>query len=157
MISAGADICAVDKYGLSVSDVAIESGQLALWIEALKYCGIDIKDVLARPNSNPAHSTALDSKYNQPHRSVTSKVSLEKYMERRKAFRVPEEKEVWGMEAQLDSSEDDDSEHGEIEVEDFAGDTRKVSEMIETEYEDEDHEFPMQHGAGTANGKAKLD
>lgn len=94
MISAGADVCAIDEYGLSVTDIAIDSSQHALWTEALKYCGIDIQDVLARPNFDPARSTALSSEYSQPHRSVTSKVSLEEYLERRKASRIPEEKEL---------------------------------------------------------------
>jgi len=110
MITAGADVCAVDEAGRSVSGVAIRSGRQTLWTEALKYCGIDIKDVLARTDINPAHSTALSSEYSQPPRSVTSKISLEEYLERRKPFLIPEEKEAWSIEDQLDSSEDDNDE-----------------------------------------------
>ena len=162
MISAGADVCAVDEDGLSVSDIAIDSGQHALWTEALKYCGIDIRDVLARPNVDPAYSTALSSEYSQPHRSVTSKVSLEEYLERRKAFRIPEEKELRNWEIRLDDSEDDESCDDESESEgsesmDLAEDMSEASEMDEKEYDDENHELPIQHEDSTANGKAKLD
>lgn len=177
MISAGADVCAIDEEGYSVSDVAINSGQLALWTETLKYCGIDIKDVLARPNVDPAHSTALSSEYSQPHRSVTSKVSLKEYLERRKAFRVPEENEIEGREACLDSSEDDDSVDDRIgddeseddeswddesegewsESMDWAEDTSEASEIDKKEYDDGNHEFPIQYGGGITKGKAKLD
>lgn len=162
MISAGADVCAVDDYGLSVTDIAIDSGQHALWTEALKYCGIDIRDVLARPNVDPAHSTALSSEYSQPHRSLTSKVSLEEYLERRKAFRIPEEKELKNFRVRLDDSEDDESCDDESESEgsesmDLAEDTSENSEIDEKEYDDEDHEIPIQHEDSTAKGKAKLD
>ncbi len=113
MITAGADVCAIDEAGRSVSGVAIHSGLQTLWTEALKYCGIDIKDVLARTDIDPAHSTALSSEYSQPPRSVTSKISLEEYLERRKPFLIPEEKAELSIRDLLDSSEDDNSSEDE--------------------------------------------
>ena len=108
MISAGADVCAIDDHGRSVSDIAMQSGQQGVWTEALKYCGIEIKDVLARPNANPAHSTALASQYSDPPRSVTSEISLAEYLERRKA--IPRNPRVRVQSPRSSSSEDDESE-----------------------------------------------
>ena len=163
MITAGADLCAVDGEGESVSDVAIRSGQQILWTEALKYCGIDINDVLARSKVDAACSTALSPEYSQPPRSVTSKMSLEEYLQRRKAFCVPEEKEFRGLVPIFDSSEDDNSGDEDPnspsgddknEDEDCAEDASEASEADEQEFHDAHHEAPIQY---EPSGKAKLD
>ena len=166
LITAGADVCAVDGKGKSVSDAAIHSGQQTLWTEALKYCGIDIKDVLARPNFDPAHSTALSPEHSQAPRAVTSKMSLQQYLERREAFRVPEEKELGCISPELDSSEDDESENegsnsglsssedDENEDKDWADEASEAFEADEHESNDVNHEAPIQYAS---NGKAKLD
>ena len=166
LITAGADVCAVDGKGKSVSDIAICSGQQTLWTEALKYCGINIRDVLARPNFDPAHSTALGPEYSQPPRSVTSKMSLEEYLERREAFRVPEEKEFRRTNPRLDSSEDDDSgdedsksedcpsEDCENDDEDWTESANDASEDDEQQSNDANHEAPIHY---ESSGKAKLD
>ena len=107
MCSAGADLCAIDNQGRSVSDAAFEVEQEVAWTEALKYCGIDINDVLARPNVDPAKSTALSSPYNKRPKSVTSKLSLAEYLKRRKPC-APSSMRM--EEALISSSEDDDSE-----------------------------------------------
>lgn len=84
MISAKADVCAINFHGESVSDIAFASEHGEVWTEALKYCGIDIKDVLSRRNANSAYSSALNPQYHQdPTRAVTSKLSLAEYLERR--------------------------------------------------------------------------
>ena len=163
MISAGADVCAADEYGWSVSDVAIHSGQEVLWTEALKYCGIDIKDVLARPNVNPAHSTALSSQYSQPSRSVTSKTSLEEYLEWRKAFSIPDESNYDHCCPEFSSSEDDDeSDHDKreddgSENEELAEETSMITEMEQNEFDDENHKVPVRYEDSVVGGKAKLD
>ena len=161
-ITAGADVSAIDRKGRSVSDEAIHSGQQTLWTEALKYCGIDIRDVHTRRNVNHAYSTALSSEYSQPSRSVTSKISLEEYLERRKAPRVPKEKEVRSIDPNNDSSEDDESEDedsdpkrfssegSESEDDSLADEASESSEMMEKEYNDEINEE-------ITWGKAKLD
>ena len=166
MITAGADVCAVDGEGESVSDVAIRSGQQTLWTEALKYCGIDINDVLARSKVDAACSTALSPEYSQPPRSVTSKMSLEEYLERRKAFRVPEEMEYRCLVPIFDSSEDDDSgdeesnsglspsKHDKNEDEDWIDETSEIFEVDEQESDDAHHEAPIQY---EPSGKAKLE
>ena len=166
MITAGADVCAVDEEGESVSDVAIRSGQQTLWTEALDYCGIDIRDVLARPNLDPAHSTALSPEYSQAPRSVTSTMSLKQYTERREAFRVPEEKEFSCMDPFLGSSEDDDSgdedsesgdspsEDDENVNEDWTEDASEASEDDEQQFDDANHDAPIHY---EPSGKAKLD
>ena len=109
MISAGADVCAIDDQGRSVSEVAFNHGQKVAWTKALKSCGIDISDLLARRRVNPARATALSSPYNRRPKSVTSKLSLAEYLKRRKpcARRGPMTDPFWG---QMSSSEDDDSE-----------------------------------------------
>ena len=131
MCSAGADVCAVDDQGRSVSDAAFNSGQEVVWTKALKYCGIDINDVLARPNVDPAKSTALSSRYVKRPKSVTSKLSLAEYLKRRKpcAKGWP-----WRSESrEYSSSEDDDGEDegydnkDESEYKESAEDTNEVS------------------------------
>ena len=166
MITAGADVCAVDGEGESVSDVAIRSGQQILWTEALRYCGIDINDVLARSKVDAASSTALSPEYSQSPRSVTSKMWLEEYLERRIAFRVPEEKEFRGLDPKFDSSEDDDSgdedsnsglspsENDKNEDEDWAENASEISEVDGQESDDANHEAPIRY---ESSGKAKLD
>ena len=111
MITAGADVCAVDGRGESVSDVAIRSGYQTLWTEALKFCGIDVKDVLARPNLHPSHSTAIDSRHSGQSKSVTSKISLTEYLEQRKALDAfyDEIDNEFKAGPYLSSSDDDDS------------------------------------------------
>lgn len=162
MLTAGADVCAVDEHGWSVSDVAMDSGQQTLWTEALKYCGIDIKDVLAKTRVDAACSTALSPEYSQPPRSLTSKMSLEEYMERRKAFRVPEARDLERIVPRFDSSEDDDSgdedsksglscsEHDKDEDEDWTEDASEESEIDEQESDDGLIQY-------ASSGKAKLD
>ena len=113
MCSAGADVCAIDDQGSSVSDAAFDSAKEVAWIKALKYCGIDINDVLAHPNVDPARSTALSSPYNRRPKSVTSKLSLAEYLKRRKpCARVHPSTETC---RELSSSEDDDSEEEDFE------------------------------------------
>lgn len=56
-----------------------------------------------------------------------------------------------------DESEDDESCDDESESRDLAEDTSEASEMDEKEYDDENHEIPIQHEDSTAKGKAKLD
>lgn len=108
MCSAGADVCAIDDQGRSVSDAAFDAGQEVAWTKALKYCGIDVNDVLVRPNVDPARSTALSSRYNKRPQSVTSKLSLAEYLKRRKpCARVCPWVNTY---RELSSSEDDDSE-----------------------------------------------
>ena len=110
MCSAGADVCAIDDQGRSVSDVAFSSAQEVAWNKALKYCGIDINDVLARPNIDSARSTALSSPYNKGPK-VTSKLSLAEYLNRRKAR--ARTSPYYQSFHEFSSSEDDDSENGD--------------------------------------------
>ena len=129
MISAGADVCAIDEQGRSVSDAAAQSGQQSIWTEALKYCGIDIRDVLARSRIDSAHSTALSPRYSEPPRTVTSKISLTEYLGRRKISAPGEIGCVGGL--YLSSSEDDESENeseNESEGEDVAENVSATTE-----------------------------
>ena len=108
MCTAGADVCAIDDQGRSVSDAAFNAGQEVAWTKALKYCGIDINDVLAHPSVDRATSTALSSRYNERPKSVTSKLSLAEYLERRK---LCIKGHSWpNHNREISSSEDDDSE-----------------------------------------------
>ncbi len=166
MISAGADVCAIDDHGSSVSDMAMQSGQQGVWTEALEYCGIDIKDVLARPNVDPAHSTALASQYSERPKSVTSKISLAEYLERRKTFPIHPRLDVYSP--YISSSEDDESEDGsladgfsssedrESDGEDLAEDWDDMFEVDEEEGVGENEEADTNDG-GVASGKTKLD
>ena len=109
VISAGADVCAIDEEGRSILDVAVQSGLRTVWTEALKYCGIDIRDVVARPNFDLGHSTALSPQYREPPRSVTSNISLTEYLKRRRP--VPKlGSDIERADRELSSSEEDESE-----------------------------------------------
>ena len=159
MISAGADVCAIDEQGRSVSDVAVHSGYQTVWTEALKYCGIDIRDVLVRPNTNPAHSTALSSQLREAPRCVTSKISLTEYLERRKAFGDAEDERLKARRVyipEFSSSDDDESEDNDSE------DYHSVNnESKDNESEDEDvgqnKEGHDDHEDSIVRGKAKLE
>ena len=129
MISAGAGVCAIDEQGRSVSDAAADSGQQSIWTEALKYCGVDIRDVLARSKTDSAHSTALSPRYSELPRTVTSKLSLTEYLGRRKTSAPGENGCVGGL--YLSSSEDDESENegeNESEGEDVAENASTTTE-----------------------------
>lgn len=164
MVSAGADVCAINEEGWSVSDVAFHSEVQTAWIEALKYCGIDIKDVLGRPNVDPAYSTALDFQHGERHESITSKVSLAEYLERRKAFGSPEYPGQEGT-IELSSSEDDNSEEeGLYYSEDNDSDDEDVAEepSVTAKVNKEgcfvgNEENHVEYEELTAKGKAKLE
>ena len=158
MISAGADVCAIDEQGKSVSDAAINSGLRQIWIEALKCCGIDIKDVLARPKVNPAHSTALSTQYNRQIRSVASKISLAEYLKGRKASSTGY---FWRNENREFSSSDDDDEsedgESESENEDWAEEESKSIETKRKESVEENEYIHPKYEESIPRGKAKLD
>ena len=136
MISAGADVCAMDEEDRSVSDVAIGSENLTLWTEALEYCGVDIKGVLKRRNVNSAYSTALGSQYNEPPMSVRSKISLAEYLEQRRGFRGSEY-EDWKWSPLISSSEDDDSEDENQAEETSEDDNSEKGDLINDASPDE--------------------
>ena len=162
LITAGADVCAVDQKGCSISDLAIRSGHLDIWTEALKYCGIDIKDVLARSNLDPAYSTALSSEYSKPPKSLRSKVSMAEYLERRKLTHFPEDAENQDSDVASDPSDDDsesedcpsfedeESENGDV----VEGTTSIINEANEL---GEDKEPHVEYEECTARKKAKLE
>ena len=148
MCSAGADVCAIDDQGRSVSDAAIDSGQEAIWTKALKYCGIDINEVLAHPNVNPARSTALSSRYNTGTRLLRSRLSLAEYLKVRKEPRVPSpftRSFPW-----YSSSEDDDS--GNEDYEDDESDYGDWDEERDNEnFDDDDNESESGDSAEKTN------
>lgn len=151
MISAGADVCAVDEQGRSVSDAAIQSGQQILWTEALKYCGIDMRDVLTQPNVNPAYSTALSSQCSRTSRSVASQISLADYLKRRKGGNEGEWRNETGYD-DFSSSEDDESEN-----EDLAVELNKPMEAKQTEFLEKHEETHTRYIDNVARQKAKLE
>ena len=158
MISAGADVCAIDDQGRSVSDAAFNSGQEVAWTKALKYCGIDINDVLAHPNSDPARSTALNPRYNKRPKSVTSKLSLVEYLKRRKpCARV----RPWLLSSpEISSSEDDDSEDEDYDDDDERENKNSAEDTNESSSGREEEFVPENGRSGfTYQGreKAKLD
>ena len=148
MCSAGADVCAIDDQGRSVSDAAFDSAQELAWTKALKYCGIDISDVLTRPNVDSARSTALSSPYNKRPKSVTSKLSLAEYlMQRKPCARVPP---WYRTSPDISSSEDDDSEnedYGDDESEYGDGDDESDNE----DYNDNNDESKNEDSAKDTN------
>ena len=167
MISAGADVCAVDGYGLSVSDVAMNSGNNAIWMEALSHCSIDVRDVLARRNIDPARSTALSPEFSEPPRSIVSKISLVEYLELRKTSPRYDIQE-WKAESQLySSSEDEESEDEEGECDgsediekhrgDLAQHTAGLTKANQNGDRNQNEENYINYDGDIAGTKAKLD
>jgi hypothetical protein len=61
LITAGADVVAVNDYGDCASDIAVHYGNWPEWEEALQECGYDLKNVLKRGHgANEGQSTAID-------------------------------------------------------------------------------------------------
>ena len=142
-ICAGADVYAVDEHGDSVSDVASNSEQKKVWIAALKYCGIDINDVTARPSSEKVYSTAIEAQYSEPSKSVTSKVSLTEYLERREAYKglFDETSQQVRDSPQLSSSEeDDDSDDGDSAEESSDDSSDEDEELAEGTFQNDESE-----------------
>lgn len=160
MISAGADVCAIDEQGRSVSDIArIHPRLQKVWTQALKYCGIDIRDVVARPNTNPAHSTAMSSEYSGPRRALASRITLTEYLKRRKP--VPESmlRDYEVLPPIISSSEEDESESedGRSEDEDSLREAAKVTETVNSNSVENYKTTHGSHEESRARGKTKLE
>ncbi|KAL9104008.1 MAG: hypothetical protein Q9163_000986 [Psora crenata] len=113
MITAGADICAVNHDGLSVSDVAFRFGHQEIWREALRYCGIDLRDVLAKRTVEEGCSSAVDAQYGGAHGALRSKVTLADYLQRRKVLNPEEDR---GETEYVNGSEEDEDWETEDEL-----------------------------------------
>jgi hypothetical protein len=68
LVTAGADVYAIDDFGISVSELAISYGHKKLWETVLKSCGYDIDEVIETIDSVEGHSSSVDRMF--PCRSV---------------------------------------------------------------------------------------
>jgi hypothetical protein len=86
MISAGADVRAINKYGLSVSDIACEHDHEEIWIEVLVTCGYDPWNVFSVGNNffRPFPGMHVFSTAEVIPRAI--KLRLEEYYSRKEFF-----------------------------------------------------------------------
>ena len=86
MITAGADVYAVNNAGESVSDTAHLFGHSQLWAECLEACGYDVDEVHHGTNIDVGLSSAVDPQYTSHSSERTSKLSFADYLKFRKVF-----------------------------------------------------------------------
>lgn len=60
LVTAGADVYAIDDFGISISEVAINRGHQKLWETVLTSCGYDIDEVIEPIDSVEGHSSSVD-------------------------------------------------------------------------------------------------
>jgi hypothetical protein len=83
LITAGADVLAVNDGGHCASDIAVRYGNRSEWEEALQECGYDLKEVLkCRHRENEGQSTAIDFTTSAVNHSL---LTLSEYLEIRKS------------------------------------------------------------------------
>ena len=120
MITAGADVYAINDNGETVSAIAHLRGHFKMWSEVLEACGYDVYKVYAGEEISIGWSSAVDSARTGLR---AERLSFKQYLEQRKAFSRVEE--VWDCEdaeeeqvremrlQSLDWDDSDDDESGE--------------------------------------------
>jgi hypothetical protein len=87
MITAGADIYAINEEGATVSEVAHAGGHWQIWAEVLETCGYDPAMVAQGYDADHGWSSAIDNPGNTPPAEWPSKLSLAAYLQRREGKR----------------------------------------------------------------------
>jgi hypothetical protein len=87
MVTAGADIHAINEEGATVSEVAYAEGHSRIWTEVLETCGYDMDKVLQGYDADHAWTSALDTPCNKPPAEWPSKLSFAAYLEQREERR----------------------------------------------------------------------
>jgi hypothetical protein len=117
LITAGADVYAVNNNGKTVSDIAFETGYEYFWKKILEECGYDAESVFASRKEPSGHPNAQHKETSPPQRC---KLSFKEYYQRR----IP-----------LSRVEEVDSEGWEDVYEDHA-DGERENEVYFSGYED---------------------
>jgi hypothetical protein len=84
LVTAGADVYAVNDYGVTVSQYARQNGYTPLWYNVLKTCGYDVKDVCQESYTSHGWSSSVDVSLNRRQSVRTPKLSFSEYLEIRK-------------------------------------------------------------------------
>jgi hypothetical protein len=87
MITAGADIYAINEAGTTVSEVAHAKGHCQVWAEVLETCGYDAEEVSQGYAADHGWSSGIDTPGKKPLAGCPLKLSFEAYLERREAER----------------------------------------------------------------------
>lgn len=88
MITAGADVYAVNDDGKTVSDIAHgEFAPFQIWADVLETCGYDVDEVSQGDGADYGWSSALDSSFSRYPARPTSKLSFAEYLEQREEQR----------------------------------------------------------------------
>jgi len=86
MITAGADVCAVNDCGITVSDVAHQFGHCQIWTDVLEACGYDVDEVRQGTDISLGWSSAVEPPRTRQPGERASKLSFADYLKQRKAF-----------------------------------------------------------------------
>ncbi|ERF68622.1 hypothetical protein EPUS_07183 [Endocarpon pusillum Z07020] len=87
MITAGADVYAVNDDEETVSRVARDSGHCRIWVEVLEACGFSSYKVTRGDDAEYGWSSALDNSFSRLPARPTSKLSFAEYLEQREEKR----------------------------------------------------------------------
>jgi hypothetical protein len=87
MITAGADIYAINEEGATVSEVAYAEGHYQIWAEVLETCGYDTDKVFQEYDADHGWTSAIDTPCNKPPAEWPSKLSFAAYLEQREEKR----------------------------------------------------------------------
>jgi hypothetical protein len=87
MITAGADVYAINEEGTTVSEVAHAEGHCQVWAEVLETCGYDAEEVFQGYAADHGWSSGIDTPGKKPLAGCPLKLSFEAYLERREAER----------------------------------------------------------------------
>lgn len=87
MITAGADVYAVNDYEMSVSDTANRYGHSQVWAEVLETCGYDVHKVYEGDDGGCGWSSAIDDPCQKHVAEQTFKLSFAEYLVRREEKR----------------------------------------------------------------------
>jgi hypothetical protein len=87
MITAGADIYAINEAGTTVSEVAHAEGHWQIWAEVLETCGFDVEEVSQGYAADHGWSSGIETPSKNLPAGCPLKLSFAAYLERREAER----------------------------------------------------------------------
>jgi hypothetical protein len=89
MITAGADVRAINDNGHTVSDIAHAFGHCQIWAEVLEACGYDVERTHQETNVGLGRSSAVENLHTGHSTEWTSQLSFADYVKQRQTFCQP--------------------------------------------------------------------
>ncbi len=159
LVTAGADVYAIDKFGYSVSDIACSNGHEEIWIEVLAECGYNPEEVFSLEEDYPklqeqfgrgvpglgvfstmapaVRATRLSfAEYSHQRKALSCVRKIE--LEERNYSRWEKEREAWQASKIVLEDDSDDYEEEESEDEEVVYDTEDDEEIYGSDEEEMD-------------------